>query len=274
MSPLEERMLSEVSVHKIHWISTLADPGESTRDLPRDIVGELDLPENLSVPEVRFSSRGDEWDLLPRGGWLHGTAQKSTPRSGICGLRVSNSQLGAMPGVASVSLSVDDHFKGNPSTILGPRREISHLYLYRYGRGPYAEWIDPIRRSSETLQELGMFLDLLCRDVAEAIGACTKLRRLQLLPSSYFSEYSQLEAILRDASNLEYFEIDPKGGLFASGECLREVVTMPTLQYLQIRTERQCDTRLSKPEEPGRVIFENYPPHIGFGVLRYNLWGF
>ena len=110
-------------------ISSLADPEASTRDLPRDIFGELDLPESLCVSEIRFSSRGDECDTLPKGGTLHGPAQKMTRLSEMCGLRVSNPQLGAMPKVALVLLRVNDDFKGHPSTILGPRRQVTHLYL-------------------------------------------------------------------------------------------------------------------------------------------------
>ena len=171
----------------------------------------------------------------------------------MCGLRVSNPQLGAMPKVALVSLSVDRYFKEHPSTILGPRREIHKLYLD--GELSYAEWIDLIRSYSETLQELWLLFDTLSRDIVEAIGACTKLRHLQLNPLSGFSEYSQLEAILRGASNVEYLEIFPhcdltdetlseisklqrlkrltvRGTTCASDEVLRKLGTISTLQYL------------------------------------------
>ena len=149
------------------------------RHLPLDIFGELDLPDHHRVLEVRFSSR----DTLSCGDWLYAPAPKRTRLSGMCGLRVSNAQLGAIPKVALVSLSVNNDFRGNPSTIQGPQREIHRLDLNR-GR-LYAEWNDLIRRSSETLQELGMYFDTLCHDIVEAIGACTKLRRLRLILLRY-----------------------------------------------------------------------------------------
>lgn len=142
--------------------------------------------------------------------------------------------LDVMPNVRSLSLAFDarqDNLFRYLPLYLEPLREITRLDMEYLGASS-EEFIAVMRACSKSLMELRTYCAWLTHDHCSAIGACTKLRSLELKGRSDPLDDDQLRMILVGLRNLKTLVVVP--WLTLTEENLSIILKMEKLERLHL----------------------------------------